>query len=433
MLFGLRVRGGGMLCMKSLADESAKDLKALGELPSSLTDKRALFRKVRDEIREGLGVESLNGRTLHSSHDKRPSAEFHWASNEFQRELSASKLANISTVQVGSNIIAMVDNKEVQDTVCHVIGNDIYIKKCVTKNCKHPTWSHMKKGTTFKHSGIWFAKMDGTFDELKPISRKLARVDPTWVRELIEKNRPFSLPIFLNPDLFDAIVADKIEDEWKGPTMKLLDSTALLMENASKRFISSMTNIKSLPSLSEYLVSTSSDIVESIKKETAEEISKFINREKTPYTQNQYLFENLAKLRSQSMLDEILSTVNRLADNNNTIPDAGALAADITKIVEQNQKRSIDNHMADEMMNALDSYGKVAFKRFVDTVPMIVVQIMKRFPQMLNDILSDVTDENIEKLVAVPPSALSNMNTLKKEVETLEQGIQTVKGLQRIV
>ena len=91
--------------MKDRRDESAQELKALGDLPSTLMEKRALFRNVREEIHDGIGAETLNGRlsTLHSSaFAMRPSAEFHSASKEFQRELNSSRLANISCIEVGS-------------------------------------------------------------------------------------------------------------------------------------------------------------------------------------------------------------------------------------------------------------------------------------------------------------------------------------------
>jgi len=421
--------------MKDRRDEAALDLKALGDIPSTLLEKRALFRNVRDSMREGLGAESLNGRIsqLHSSDAKRPSAEFYLASQRFQDELNSSKLANISSIQVGTNVIAIVNGKEVRDNVCFIDdkNGNFYIKKEVIENHVWENWKTMKPGSIFKSTNkVYFARMDGTFDQLKPIPRKLVRIDPHWISELIEQNRRSSLPIFLDPSLFDAIVANQIEKEWTNPSLKLLDFTAILMETASEKFINSINMTKSLPSLTEYLVRKSSELVESIKQDTKEEVLKFIERERTPYTQNHYLFENLSKVRTQCLMDEVLSSVVTHCETEKKV-STDDLTSAIQHIFERNQKRSIDDHMAEEMQNALDSYGKVAFKRFVDTVPMICAEVMKRFPKMINDILSDVTDNEIEQLVAAPPSAITNMNALKKEVETLEKGINTVKGLSK--
>jgi len=420
--------------MKERRNDAALELKALGDIPSTLIEKRALFRNVRDEMREGLGSESLNGRIsqLHSSDAKRPSAEFHMASKAFREELNLSKLANISSIQIGTKIIAVVDGKEVRGSVCFVddTNDNVFVKNKVIDVVKaKPGSVKAKPGSVFKSNySVLSVRMDGDFDRLRPISRNLARSDPQWISELIEKNRPYNLPIFLNPDLFDAIVADQIEREWRNPTMRLLDFAAILMETASKRFINEIKMIKSLPSLTGFLVRKSSEVVESIKKDTEIEVSKFIEREQTPYTQNHYLFENLSKLRTQRLMDEVLSSVVTHGGNANDA-STDKLAASIQGIFERNQKRSIDDHMAEEMQNALDSYGKVAFKRFVDNVPMICVQIMQRFPKMISDILSDLTDSDIDQLVVAPPGAITNMNALKKEVETLEKGIDTVKGL----
>ncbi|KAL7541336.1 hypothetical protein ACHAXR_010826 [Thalassiosira sp. AJA248-18] len=422
--------------MKDTRDEAAIELKCLGDIPSTLMEKRALFRNVREDMREGLGAESLNGRIsqLRSSDAKRPSAEFHLASKKFQEELNCSKLANISSIQVETMIIATVNGKELRDRVCFVDDKRdmIFVKKNVAKNYVDETWKLTKKpGSVFKSNHIvWLARTDGTFDQLKPIPRKLVRTDPQWISDLIEQNRPYNLPIFLNPDLFDAIVADQIENEWTTPTMKLLEITANLMETASKKFINDITMIKSLPSLTEYLIRKSTEVIESTKADTKIEIQKFILREQTPYTQNHYLFENLSQLRTQRLMDEVLSSVVTHCGSGNT-DSADDITSAIQQIFERNQKRSIDDHMAEEMQNALDSYGKVAFKRFVDTVPMICVQIMQRFPKMINDILSDVTDSEIEELVNAPLSAITDMNALKKKVETLDKGIDTVKGMSK--
>ena len=236
------------------------------------------------------------------------------------------------------------------------------------KNEKQESFFHNKHGKVFSTEGkVYHAKLDGTFDQLREIPRKLARSDPQWINELIEKNRSFHLPIFIDPDLFEAIVAEKIESEWRTPAMKLLDFTALLMVRSSSNFINSVKTIKSLPSLTDYLIRTSSEVVETIKEETANEISKFIDREKTaPFTQNHYVFENLIKLRSKPLMDDLLSSVRSLSPDGDDRVSTNDVTAAILNIFEKNERRSIDDHMSEELMNALDSYGKVAYKRFVD-------------------------------------------------------------------
>lgn len=85
--------------------------------------------------------------------------------------------------------------------------------------------------------------------------------------------------------------------------------------------------------------------------------------------------------------------------------------------------------MAEEMENALSSYGKVSFKRFIDTVPMICIEIMQKFPEKINDALFDITDADLDRLVSAPQSTMEIMRELKREVETLQNGINAIKKM----
>ncbi|KAL3788160.1 hypothetical protein ACHAW5_006608 [Stephanodiscus triporus] len=85
--------------------------------------------------------------------------------------------------------------------------------------------------------------------------------------------------------------------------------------------------------------------------------------------------------------------------------------------------------MAEEMQHALSSYGKVAFKRFIDIVPMICIEIMQKFPDKIDGVLSKTTDEEIERIVVAPSNVISARNTLKRKVDTLEKGIVALREL----
>ena len=79
----------------------------------------------------------------------------------------------------------------------------------------------------------------------------------------------------------------------------------------------------------------------------------------------------------------------------------------------------------------VDAYGKVAIKRFIDNVPMICIGILQNFPEHMNEILFEVTEDEIEQLVTTPADVLARMNELKAKVKTLEQGISTIRVLSR--
>lgn len=303
-----------------------------------------------------------------NSSKSRPSAKFHSLSEKLQRTLNASKLANVSGIKVGTAVIACVDGEEVFDEVVYIEEEDdnIYVKyKAILEEdvSRHSSWKNVEPGRAFrtKDSCRVIIKRDGgSFDELEPISRTDVRSNPQWITDMIKKNRPYSLPIFLNQGVFNAIVAQQIENEWVQPSYDLLDSTAKLMEITAKGFILKMGLIGSLPSLANFLLQKSSDVIETIKYDTKKELQKLLHRECTPYTQNHYLFENVSKLRTERLMNEVLSTLTHHCGTGAKMqqeasPDNLQLA--VRTIFETNQKKSVDEHMAEEMQNALDGYG----------------------------------------------------------------------------
>jgi hypothetical protein len=126
-------------------------------------------------------------------------------------------------------------------------------------------------------------------------------------------------------------------------------------------------------------------------------------------------------------MDEVLSALP--AREEDIEVDPATLAATVTNIFKRNQERSVDDHMAEEMQHALNSYGKVAIKRFIDSVPMIcMVEIMQKFPDRMNAALLNVTDDEIERIVVAPQNIRSKRDSLKREIDTLEKGLVALRG-----
>ena len=126
-------------------------------------------------------------------------------------------------------------------------------------------------------------------------------------------------------------------------------------------------------------------------------------------------------------MDEVISSLP--PGINNVTVNPASLAATVKNVFTRNQERSNDAHMAEEMQHALSGYGKVAFKRFIDYVPMMCIEIMQKFPDRMNDILSKTTDDEIDRIVVNPPNVISTRNTLKRKVDTLEKGIVALREL----
>ena len=419
--------------LKAKRDEASMAYQELGKVPINLSDKRSLFQSMKEEIWKGISSKTLDGRlSLHCGSQMIPSAKFHEDSKSFQDSLNSSKLANISKVAVGSNVIVINDQKEVYGKVMHIDEKDkVYLKEIVEKNWPSTTtcFRSEKPGSLiFTSDGNVYLKLDDdTSDELTPIERVLVRPNPEWIKTIIRHNRPYELPVFTSTNVFKAIVADLIEQEWTQPTMDLLDSTSKLMDTAAEDFIKETKLIAAFPVFQSFLIAKASEVVEDLTRETRSRIEEFVEREKVPYTQNHYLFENVCKLRSQRLMDEVISSLPTGTDNVTVNP--ASLEATVKNVSTRNQERSNDEHMAEEMQYALSGYGKVAFKRFIDNVPMMCIEIMQKFPERMNNILSKTTDEEIERIVVNPPNVISRRNTLKRKVDTLEKGIVALRDL----
>ena len=414
--------------LKAKRDEASMAYQELGKVPTNLSEKRSLFQSMKEVIWKEISLKTLDGRlSLHCG--SLPSAKFHEESESFQDSLNSSKLANISAVKVGSKVIVIHDQKEVFGEVMHINETDeVYLKEIVTKNVPLSSVSRMrfsktKPGAIFvstdKRVNLRLGDDNATYDELTPIKRVLVRPNPEWIKNIIRQNRPYELPIFANANVFKAIVADQIKNEWTQPAIDLLDSTSKLMYTAAEDFIKEAKLIASFPVFQSFLSAKASEVVEDLTQEARNRVEEFVEREKVPYTQNHYLFENVCKLRSQRLKDEVISS---LPSGTSTVNPA-SIAAIVENVFTRNQERSNDEHMAEEMQHYLNGYGKVALKRFIDGVPMICIEIMLKFPDRMNNILSKTTDEEIERIVVNPLNVISRRNTLKRKVDTLEKGI----------
>lgn len=360
----------------------------------------------------------------------RPSARFLEASTLYQSTLSKSKLANISEVVVGRKAVAYAKDKDEYDhgTICFIDQSNgkVYLKEFTSEGTPPFAVTEKKKGIPGNiiqcSNKVYIEGPDGSVEELQAYDIKTTHSDPAWISELIKYNRPYKLPIFINTHVFEAIVADLIESEWMEPTMDLLDCTSKVMEEAAEAFIKELKEASPFHHLQTYLITKAAEVVDALTRETKSRLQEFVEREKVPYTQNHYLFENVCKMRSQRLMDDVTQALPAESVNNVYI-DPKSLRATVKNIFQRNQERSVDEHMAEEMQHALNAYGKVALKRFIDTVPMICVEVMQKFANKMNRILSDTSDDEIERFVTAPSNTVAKMNKLKRKADTLEKGI----------
>lgn len=409
--------------IQSKRDEAVQARARLGEIPNELNEKIALFGKVKDEYHMTIGPLVLGGHVRgqrsNNSHKRKPSADFLLASKKFMGALNASRLASIAEISDGDEVIALVDGEEIKGSVCYVKDDKVYLN--TPEPCRNGDgwWTY---GDAY----------DDYADALAASPKNRVRRDPEWIRELIEKNRAYGLPIFANTEVFEGIVATLIDEDWRGPSLELLDHAAGLMKTAANDYVKSIGEIESLPHLRQFLLMKSSDVVQTLKGEARDKIIGFLTRERTPYTQNNDLFEKFSRVRSKHLMDDLLNRFSK----ENASRFSGELyfkKSEVEAIVEQafdrDQAKSMDDHMAEEIQHALNEYGKIALKRFIDNIPMICVEIMQEFPKRINQALSYVTDDEIDRLLVPPPDKVRAIKEYARKIETLDQGILAMTSL----
>eukprot|EP00980_Cylindrotheca_fusiformis_P013650 scaffold3514_cov58-Cylindrotheca_fusiformis.AAC.1 len=422
--------------IRTKRDEAVLGRSRLGEIPTEFLAKRALFRSVKEEYYKTIGPLVLEGHFLlgkDSGYEMKPSAEFHQACGELKTALESSRLANISDVAVGVDVIVFLDGKEYKGKVAYVKNCNAYLK--TIREGHTIAWNSKKKVGELvnRKSDILLVLDSCTCIKLRPIPIDIVRRDPEWIKKLIEENRPYELPIFINTSVFNGIVWNLVRDDWREPSLRLLEHTAGLMEMAADKYINRIGEIESLEQFRHFLMSKSSDLVQDLKETAKAKVLGLVDREQKPYTQNHYLFENLAKLQSKRLMDELMTMLGNYEDEDDTedeeIIKQSTVVSIVKNVFERNQASSMDDHMAEAMQHALNAYGKVALKRFIDGVPMICIEVMQDFPGRINDILSSVLDEEIEKLIVAPPEKVRAMKEYDRKIETLDKSIAAIKEL----
>eukprot|EP00980_Cylindrotheca_fusiformis_P005433 scaffold1157_cov122-Cylindrotheca_fusiformis.AAC.25 len=416
--------------IKTKRDEAVLGRSRLGDIPTEFLAKRALFRSVKDEFYKTIGPLVLEGHVLlgkDSGYKMKPSAEFHQACDQLKTTLESSRLANVSDVAVGVDVIVFLDGKEYKGKVAYVKNCNAYLKTITDGDAWDKADRGKEEGEVFEENSDILMIFDSSkCIKLRPIPLDKIRRDPEWIKKLIEENRPYELPIFINTSVFNGIVWNLVREDWREPSLRLLDHTAGLMEMAADKYIKTIEEIESLEHFRHFLMSKSSELVEDLKETAKAKVLALVDRERKPYTQNHYLFENLAKLQSKRLMDELITMLGSDEEGN---MERSAVISIVKNVFERNQGSSMDDHMAEAMQHALNAYGKVTLKRFIDVIPMICIEVMQDFPGRINDILSSVLDEEIEKLIVAPPEKVRAMKEYDRKIETLDKSIAAIKEL----
>jgi hypothetical protein len=182
--------------------------------------------------------------------------------------------------------------------------------------------------------------------------------------------------------------------------------------------------------------------VEALYKTSVASIEAACQSEQVPSTFNHYFSENITKQR----VDKQRRQLQSLADEKGNIP-----YKTVEMVLNQNNRKSIDDFVAEEMLIVLDSYGetrgcpqhtvlhvhcimtnsagKVASKRYGDDIPnVLATTFIQKLPTF--SFASSISDDELEALVAQPRHVTQKRIELQDRLQKIEEALALSQTLQ---
>ena len=222
-----------------------------------------------------------------------------------------------------------------------------------------------------------------------------------------------------------------MEQDWRPHCDKLLEE-AFAISNESIDLCLDSSNIGRRYQSLRLLVQNRAKLeVQKLYEREKSRLKNYLFDEMDPYTQNHYLFENLSKKRSERLKKELciaLGNAPVLAAPGKTVE---AIQANTMKqsntiveaVFERNQKKSIDEHVAEEMEAVLDAYGKVAMKRFIDLVPMSCRRIFRGSPDAIRQAFDGIGDNELQSVLRDDRAFRQGHKEMELQVSEMEKGL----------
>jgi len=196
-----------------------------------------------------------------------------------------------------------------------------------------------------------------------------------------------------------------------------------MMETLVKKCTHSV-KLNRFPLLLAFLEDQISLKLNSIYQGTTTDLENLLDMNKSPFTQNHYLFENIQKQRNQALQMKL----TMMLENNKG--DSAATVAIVKAAFDETSKMDMNDHEASEMQIFLDSYGKVAAKRIIDEVPMLLIKQTNTICDVIRSIINEVSDDQLKELMMENPNQVRMYNQVMEEKGKMMMAYNAFKELQ---
>jgi hypothetical protein len=194
------------------------------------------------------------------------------------------------------------------------------------------------------------------------------------LRALVCRSWTSHLRVFVSPDVFNAVFRQFIKSTVEPATRAL---TANVTDNrVPQLFASTLASVSGdlgallskFAPLRATFAAINDDVTRVVRDTCTRHVDHLFDRELSPFSQNDYLYETLQKRRT----DKLRRTVVSLAMSG-LKPEA--LANAINSAFDANAKISVEDYNTLELNHVLQSYWRVVLKRLIDEVPQMLSRV----------------------------------------------------------
>ena len=245
---------------------------------------------------------------------------------------------------------------------------------------------------------------------------KIIRIVKHFRRDLAEQiqaGRGRELPGFMSFDVFCSLMGGYV-DRWKGPTADFQGKVKQAMNDAVEFTVRTFAN--HVPSLADELHKQLKGHLESCKAEADDRLAKLLDAEKMPSTENHYLWDTINKTRNKRLENKI----------NDMGTGSSVSKASVIAILRSDiGNDSNESQEVQDMIDYLSAYWKLAMKRYVDEVGMIVTQsytapqCLRVLERKLAEAISAADDEALGHLFQQEKTNVRRRSELKAKRDKL--------------
>jgi len=235
----------------------------------------------------------------------------------------------------------------------------------------------------------------------------------------------------MNFQVFSSLMSDYVR-RWEQPTEEYQSAVKVIMSNVSESLTNKHT--KSYPRLQSCINLTMQNFFDRNQDEVVRKVHKLVVQECSPSTENHYLWDTINKIRN----DRIEKKIEAMSDavvykksfhsSTYSIEPGHVKKSEVIAMLKSTLEGNISNEAQEvqDMIDMLSAYWKLAMKRYVDHVAMVITDLFTH-PELVRD----MEKEFQEQIITISDESLAGLFVQKKNLKRqrleLERRVQTMR------